>query len=375
MKFSCTRDNLSSALGLTSAAAGKNLNLPILNNILLRADTQKVELVSTNLEIALIATIRAKTDDPGTFTVPARTLAEFVGLLTHDKVDLELVENELVVKCGSSSTKIKGVSAEDFPIIPTLETGQGIVISAEVLKEGLSQVLPAVAKNDIRPELSGVFCGININEEGKVVLAATDSYRLAEKTIPLLQGTGERRLILPGRTAQELQRILGVASNSAEQEKNVRIMLGENQASFSYNNVQLITRLVDGTYPDYRQIIPQEFKTSLTLMVNNLIKEIKAAGLFTTSGVNAVTLTAEPETNFLELASASSQTGEHRSSVEAEIKGEKNSIFLSHRYLLDGLNIIKTEQCQLQLINGESPCLLTPVGDKSLQYIIMPVRQ
>lgn len=373
MKFFCTKENLAHTLSLVAGVATKNVNLPILGNVLIRADAQKVEIAATNLELAIIATVRAKVETPGSFTVPARTLLDFVNLLSDEKVDVELKDNEIIVMCGKSSTKIKGSPADEFPIIPTVEDGKGFLVSSEELKRGLSQLLPAVAKNDIRPELSGVYFAFNLGKEG-LVMAATDSYRLAEKRIPLAQGKDETKVIVPGRTTQEIVHILALAA-ADEQEQNARILLSENQMALHYGSVQLVSRLVDGQYPDYTQIIPKESKTVAEFSTAKMIKEIKAASLFTTSGVNAISLDLNVSQGNIGVSSTSTQTGEYSSEIEADIKGEENSILLNHRYVLDGLNNIEADATILKVISGDSPCLFTPKGDEGFLYIVMPIRQ
>ena len=374
MKFSCTKEKLSKTLSLVVGVSGKNVNLPILGNILIKADNQKVEIVATNLELAVIANLRSKIEEPGSFTVPGRTLMDFVNLLSDEKVDIELQDNELIVKCGKSSTKIKGMPAEEFPIIPSLEDGKGFLVEAAELKGGLGQVLSAVAKNDIRPELAGLYFGFNTENNPGLVMAATDSYRLAEKKIKLSQGSDTFKVIVPSRTAQEVSHILSVVDNE-ENEKNTRILVGENQIALHYNNVQLVSRLVDGQYPDYTQIIPKDFKTVAGFSTAQMIKEIKAAALFTTTGVNAVSLDLNASQGSIGISSTSSQTGEYSSEIQAEITGEENSILLNHRYVLDGLNNLAGENAQLKLINGDSPCLLVSQSDNSYLYIVMPIRQ
>lgn len=374
MKLYCTKENLSQVLSLVGGVATKSINLPILGNVLIKADEQKVEVVATNLELAIIATLRAKVDVPGTFTVPARTLMDFVNLLTEEKIELELKENELVVTCGRSATKIKGTPADDFPVIPDVEDGKGYLVEAAELKTGLNQVTPALAKNDIRPELSGVYFGFNTPNFAGLLLATTDSYRLAEKKIKLLQGEGEFKIIVPGRTAQEMNHILSL-SESVDAEKNVRLLLAENQIAINYNNVRMVSRLVEGQYPDYAQIIPREFRTSATFSTDRMVKEIKAASLFTTTGVNAVTFALDATGGIVNIASVSTQTGEYKSEVVAEVKGENNSILLNHRYVLDGLNNIKTSTAVFKMINADNPCLFAPENDDTYLYIVMPIRQ
>jgi DNA polymerase-3 subunit beta len=373
MKLSCTKENLLQALNLTSGVAGKNINLPILNNVLFKVDTQKAKIAATNLDLAITVSLRAKIEQPGNFTVPAKTLLDFVNLLSGDRIDLELEGNELLVRCGKSTTKIKGTGAEDFPIIPQIEQGKEFVLNNKEFKHGLGAVLVAVAKNDIRPELSGVYCGFNTNSKNSLVMAATDSYRLAEKKLPLLTGTEELKIIIPGRTAQEIVRLL--TSNQEESDNQVKILITDNQMVVHYQQVEMVSRLVDGQYPDYVQIIPREFKSTVAVSTNEFAKEIKAAGLFTTMGVNAVTIKVNASAGSLNFSSASTQTGEYSSEISAEIKGEDNSILLSHRYLLDGLNNISSDSVLFKVINADSPCILASEGDPSYLYIVMPIRQ
>ena len=374
MKFSCTKEKLSKALSLVAGVANKSINLPILGNILIKAEIQKVELIANNLELAIIASLSAKTEVPGVFTVPARTLFDFVALLPDENIEVELKENELSVTCGKSTTKIKGTPAEEFPVVPNLEVGKGFAVGTANLKRGLTQVLPAVAKNDIRPELSGVCFNFNSEYYNGLVMAATDSYRLAEKKLALASGTENIRFIMPGRTAQELSHVLTL-SEGGESEPNVRILVGENQVAINYDSVQLISRLVDGQYPDYTQIIPKENKTTAVFPTDRLMKEIKAASLFTTTGVNAVSLDLNVSQGTIGVSSTSTQTGEYSSEISAELKGEENSILLNHRYVLDGLNNLGSDITNLQVVSGDSPCMLLPENDKSYLYIVMPIRQ
>jgi len=376
MKFSCTKDNLAQALSLCAGLATKNINLPILSNVLIKAEAQKVEISSTNLELGIVVSVRAIVDDPGTFTVPGRTLLDFVSLMTEEKIDFELKNNELLVTCGRSATRIKGTSADEFPVIPSMDEGKGFALAARDFKKGLSEVVFSAAKSDIRPELAGVFFGFNVNGEKSLTLAATDSYRLAEKKLVLEQGVEETlKIIVPGRTANEIVHILSSTTGELSEEKNARLLVGENQIALHYNSIQLVSRLVDGQYPDYPQIIPQEFKTKVEFDANKFIKEIKAAGLFTTVGVNAVNLEIDPEANLIKISSASTQTGDYKSEIESETTGEKNNILLNHRYLLDGLSNMEGQTGEIKMINADSPCLLKSKEDPDYLYIVMPIRQ
>jgi DNA polymerase-3 subunit beta len=373
MKISCTRDNLSKSLSIVSGIANKNVNLPILGNVLIKADEQKAELIATNLELAIIAHLRAKVEEGGSFTVPARTLLDFVNLLQDEKVEIELKENELVIMCGKSSTKIKGSPADEFPVIPSVSSGNGFVFDANELKAGLVQTIHSLAKSDIRPELSGMYFGFNTQYYKGLVLAATDSYRLAEKKIKIQQGDGEFKIIVPGRTAQEINHIL--SNTDEENEKNARVLVDANQIAVHYSNIQLVSRLVEGQYPDYAQIIPKEFKTTTQINCERLIKEIKTASLFTTTGVNAISCEILAKEGVIKITSASSQTGEYKSEIESEISGEDNSIMLNHRYVLDGLNNMKNDIIEFKMIGPDNPCLFVPKVDDGYLYIVMPIRQ
>lgn len=373
MKFFCTRENLSKALALVIGVAGKNINLPILSNVLIRANEQKVEFVATNLELAIVSNLRAKIEEPGVFTVPARTLNDFVNLLSDEKVEITLKDNEIEVVSGKSSTKIKGTPADEFPVVPVVGEGKGYLIDAEALKRGLGQVFQAAAKNEIRPELAGVLFCFN-DEPNTLTMAATDSYRLAEKKIKLLQGEEKARIIVPARTAQEINHILSL-SKGMENEKNVRLLVTDNQIVLRCNEVELVSRLVEGQYPDYTQIIPKEFKTVAEFSTNQITKEIKAASLFTITGVNAVNFDFDTASGAIIVSSTSTQTGEHKSEVTADIKGDKNNILLNHRYVLDGLANIDTENSLLKIINADSPCVLAPKDEQNFVYIVMPIRQ
>jgi DNA polymerase-3 subunit beta len=372
MKLSCTKENVSRALSLVNGVTGKNSNLPILSNVLFKVDEQKMELIATNLELAIVVSVRAKIEQPGSFTIPARTLADFVNLLSDERIDFELKDNELLVSSGKSTTKIKGTSAEDFPIIPKVPEGAGYSINAEAFKEALSKVVGATAKSEIRPELAGVFCYFN-SEQKQLILAATDSYRLAEKKLPLEQGEKEQKIILPSRTAQEITHVLSIEKD--ENEKNARILISENQIMVNYGNAQIFSRLVEGNYPDYTQIIPQAFNTTITVDTERLVKEMKASGLFTTTGVNSVTLNIKAKEGLIGITSVSSQTGEYSSEINADIDGSDLVVLLNNRYILDGLSNFTSPETNLKIINGDSACVLQPKGDSSYLYIVMPIRQ
>lgn len=373
MKFTCTRENLNHALDLVSPLAGRQGSLPILDNVLVEASESSVQMSSTNLETGVKTTIRARVDEPGSYTVPAKTLADYARLLTNEQVEISLEENELLVKSGTSKTKIKGSSAEEYPVLPNIAEGHAFTLQVDLFKQALSKVIIAVAKNEIRPELSGVFFHVNSERFKGLNMAATDSYRLAEVQIPVAQGEDEVKCIIPARVGYEIIRLLG--SSKDGEEKNARLWISENQIGVRYDAFELTGRLIDGQYPDYTQIIPKQFKTSATLPVSIVVNKIKAASLFTTAGVNAVVIDINASQKTVNISSTSTQTGEHASEVEAEVEGEENSILLNHRYVLDGLNQMETDNVVLSVNSGDAPCMLRPSGKDGYLYIVMPIRQ
>lgn len=374
MKFICTKENLSYALDVVSSIANKHTNLPILMNILMKVSESKVELVATNLEVAIKANLRAKVESIGSFTMPAKTLADFVHLLSDEQVEVELKENELVIKCANSSTKIKGSPADEYPVVPDVEEEHTYVVNADNFRESLSQVVFAAAKNEIRPELSGVFCGFFTDRFDGLLIAATDSYRLAEKKLKIEQGKDEMKSIIPARTVYEMIRLLTL-SKGKQVESQVRLWVSENQLAMRYDDFEMTSRLIDGKYPDYAQIIPTDYKTLAFFPISVMVNKIKAASLFTTTGVNAVVFDLNTGESTIGISSTSTQTGEHTSEIEAELKGEENSILLNHRYVLDGLQNIPSEEAEFRVNSGEAPCLFQAKGNNDYLYIVMPIRQ
>ena len=375
MKFTCTRENLVYTLDLVSSLASKHVNLPILTNVLVKATDSGVEVSATNLEIAVKTHLRAKVEEQGSFTIPAKTLSDYVRLLTNEQVDVQLKENELVITCGNSSTKIKGSSAEEYPLIPDVEEQHAYTLDVNTFKDILSKTAVAVSKNEIRPELSGVYFHFLSDRYDGLVLAATDSYRLAEARMSIAQG-GDRDVvcIVPARVVYEMIRLLQLGK-SHEGEENVRVWVSENQIAIRYDNFEMTSRLIDGKYPDYTQIIPKDFKTKSLFPLDVMTNKIKAASLFTTTGVNAVSFDLNVSQNTIGVSSSSTQAGEHSSEIEATLQGEENSILLNHRYVLDGLAHMESDEAEFMVNSAEAPCMFTPKNNKDYLYIVMPIRQ
>ncbi len=368
MKIICTQENLNYGLGLVSHIANKNSNLPILNNVLIKAEKEGITLITTDLEIGVKVFVRSKVEEEGAFTVDAKLLNNFINLLPKENITLTLGEdNNLEVKSKNQDTTIRGMEAEDFPLIPEIPKDNEIEILSLDLKKSLSQVIFAASLDNTRVEINAV----NFNFKGEqLTLAATDSYRLAEKKIKIANQSKESNLIIPLKTLQELLRILNENS-----EKNLKIYFNENQIMFSLDGVELVSRVIDGNYPDYKQIIPDKFNTNIKCDADKLLPAIKAVSLFCKQGINDVRVSFDNVTNEIVITTASAHAGKSLAKVPAEIKGENNDIIFNYRYIIDGLNNIDQKEVFININNNTSPGLIGPVGHDDYIYLVMPIRQ
>jgi len=380
MNLSILKENLKQGLFVVSHLAGKNTNLPILNNILVEAKKEGVRLVTTNLEVGITHFIRGKIEEEGSFTVDSKIFSDYIGLLPNKKIDLIKEEGFLKVECENYKTKIKTEASEDFPLIPQIERKNKKTAKIEDFKRALSKVVFAAASSESRIELSGVLFTITKN---KLILAATDSYRLAEKEIEIKEeadldkktGDVEQKIIVPARTIQEVLRILSGLEQPEGAKKEIDFYISDNQVLFVVDNTELISRLIEGQYPDYKQIIPAAGKTTIIINRSELTRAIKASALFSKSGVNDINLDFPEGKNQVIVSSASGNTGENIVKIEAETRGIDNGIIINYQYFLDGLNNVDEETIKLEIVDGNTPCLIKPISEKGYLYIIMPIKQ
>lgn len=381
MVFSCTQENLKRALAVVGALSGKNINLPVLNNVLVHADATAIKLAATNLELAVHVAMRGKTDKAGEFTVPAKLFLDCVNLLPEDKVEVELAGSTVKVTCRQSSNSIKGLSASEFPLIPEIDHGTSLYIDVPAFKTALKQVTFAASTVESRPELTGVLFDANpAHAPGSLVLAATDSYRLAERTVPLLDRAGAKssdrplRVIVPSRSLNEVARILALYGED-ELDGQVEVLVGESQIAFRFGEVEVLSRIIDGRYPDYRPIIPDRRVTEATAGREELAHAVKGAALFSKSGLCDVHLNLESDG--IRVAAVEGQLGASESMVPAAVTGPQNHIAVNYRYLLEGLNAAPGQKIRLKMIDAANPCVLTPEASapQDFIYIVMPIKQ
>ena len=377
MKISSLQENLKNGLQLVGHIAGKNVNLPILNNILIKCSDDGIKLITTDLELGIICSVRGKVEKEGEFTVEAKIISDFISLLPNNKVDLEVKENKLTIKSENYKTVIKGLSAEEYPLIPQIEKKNFFEVPVDEFKKALSQVIFAVSNSDNRLELTGVLFNFKGDE---LFMAATDSFRLAEKKIKIKKNNQDailNNIIIPAKTLQELVRILSniKSEDFSNESKNLNIYLSDNQILFTIGNVELISRLIDGQYPDYKQIIPINSKTTVIVNKNELIRAVKTSSIFSKTGINDVNIDLPANKNKIIISSTSSQTGENVVELDAQVEGDDNGVVLNYKFLLDGINNINDESIKIKIVNGNTPCLLTSVKEDDYLYVIMPIKQ
>lgn len=372
MKIIALQKNLKQGVFVTSSLTGKNANLPILNNVMIQVVKGEIKLLATDLELGVTNTIRGKIEKEGSFTVDAKILSNYINLLPNQKVELEVREDNLIIESDNYKTKIKGESAEEYPLIPEMAKDFCYEVSIEDFKKTVASIVFAVSNDENRLALSGVLFNI---EKGKLFLVGTDSYRLGEKSLVIKNANeeDERRLIVPTKTLQELLRIISGDYGDNRTDKTIKIHLNENQIAFSFDSVEIVSRLIDEQYPDYRQIIPTNFKTTVSAPREELLRAVKAAAIFSKTGINDVVLDFLKDRSEIVVSATSGASGESIINLAAKVTGSDNSITINYKYLLDGLNHIDNDQVSIQIVDANSPCLFK--GSEDYVYVVMPIKR
>jgi DNA polymerase-3 subunit beta len=362
MKLTVTQENLSRALATVSRIASTRGSLPILSNVLLKTDSNQLLVAATNLDVAISETIGAKVKTDGSITVPARLMQDYVASLPSSTLTLEVVDNKLKLTTEHHSSTINGTPADDFPEMPTIDNGSILQLTATDLKTALQQVLFAASSDDARPVLTGLYLHTT---NGKLYAVATDSYRLAEKMI----GKEEKEvsLLLPASSLQDVLRVM------RDDTTTVSVNYDEQQARFSVGSVELVTRLIEGNYPDYRKLLPSEYATTATLNRADLQEITKVSSLFAREAAGGVTVTIEEEKKEVSIRSIASQVGENNAVAEAEVSGDA-VITMNSRYILDALNAFEGKKIQVNVNGKLDPCVLTDPENDDYLHVVMPVK-
>ena len=378
MKFICTQENLNKALSIVGKITNKNSTLPILNNILLKVEKGQLKLSSTNLEIGVNCWVGGKVEEEGEITVPTKLFANFISNLPNGNVEIKLREDVLNIKCNGYKTNIKGLDAKEYPLAPKLEADSIFKVKSTDFKKALTQISPAISSSESRIEITGVFMNLSKINKNKIVLVATDSYRLAEKNIDLEKDNVNKEfnnilgntssVIIPKDTVLELIRSLD------EDEEMLEVTISENQILFSFGSASIISRLIEGKYPDYKQIIPDKFESQITINKNEIIKGIRVASLFSNISNNSIEFKLLAGSKNLEISSETSDLGNNSTKIPAENINKSLNILYNHKFLMDGFNSLEGDEEFLQFNNETLPTVLTSAVDKGFVYVIMPTR-
>lgn len=374
MNITCLKDNLKENLDNALRIVKYNSTLPILNNFLLTTEKGRLKISSTDLEIGFTSWISSKITKEGGITVPAQLLSQFIGNLPNKNIEFEVKDNKLYLSCDTIKASINGLSADDFPIIPKIKNTSMLVINSKILKDALSSIVNSAASSDARPEISSVYVKI---EPDQIKFVATDSFRLAHKTIFIIKDELKEKIkinfeksqniIIPLRTISEILRILG------DKNYDISVAVDKNQIFFSFNDIQVVSRLVEGNYPDYEAIIPKSFETKCYLSKSALEEAVKLSSCFS-SKLNDITLKTNSVKSLFEVISIHTEFGNHHTKINSEIKGKDTNVVFNWRYVLDGLRNIPEEDIVFEFNGDQKPAVIRPVKDSSFFYILMPIR-
>ena len=365
MELSVTQENLTRALTAVSRVASAKTQLPILSNILLRTDGSRLLIAATNLEIASMQYIGAKIQSPGSITIPARLVTDFVGSLPKGQVDISVKNDQLHIRSGNYSSIINGIIADEFPELPTIDETSSIqyTITTEDFKQAVSQTIITASSDSTRPVLTGVYWH---SSENFLYLAATDGYRLSERR--LVETTSEVAAIVPTQTLQEVLRTLH------DDITEVDILFDETQVRFRLNDAEIISRLIDGNFPDYKQLIPKEPTTQAIVKKEDFMRITKIAGLFARDSGGGVTINLDENTSQISIHSIASEIGENTSEATAEVQ-QNGSITLNSRYIIDALSAIDGDKVAFGFSGKLSPSVFKDSGDDVNYYhVIMPLK-
>ncbi|MGB3073098.1 MAG: DNA polymerase III subunit beta [Candidatus Moraniibacteriota bacterium] len=376
MKLSCTQENLRVALSSLERVVGKQSTLPILSNILLETERGQLRLSATNLEIGVITSIGAKIEAEGKITLPAKLLINFIQNLALDQVvSIEQIGTQVVLESGNYTVKINGLDGKDFPIIPERTEGRIFSIEADALRQGLQKTLFCVSLNESRAELTGVLLGF---KDGVLILTATDSFRLAEwRMKEKIEGdinsleSSQTSVIIPAYTLQEVLRVM------SQNAGRVSVALEENQIFFEIGSTRIVSRLINGKFPEYQAIIPQQFSTEIVLQQDEFQRALKIATSFSAYSSGEVVFRLNPEESRLEIQSQSQGIGEQVAKIpyEGELL-EPLQIVFNPRYILEGASILTGSQIRIALNSSSTPVRISSdIEQEGYIYIVMPIRK
>ena len=374
MKVSSLQDNLNKGLSIVQRAVPVRTTLPQASHVLMATDQGRLKLVATDLMIATTCWIGATVEEEGAITVPARLLTDFVSSLPNEKVDLSVGDRgrQLHISCARNEATMAGGSAEDFPPVPSVDDGFALKLDPKQFKRAVSQVEFAAAADDTRPVLTGIH---TLAEGEELTLAAADGFRLAVHKIPLKQEVAERiEVIIPARALREVVRLIGEDDEPLEMAFNTT----RSQILFRMKTVELVATLIQGTFPNYSQLIPQSFTTKATIGLDQFRQETRIAGIFARDGAGIVRVQMEPGdgggSGLLTISARAEEIGNHEGKMDVKIEGEASKIAFNSKYLQDVLSVLDTDSVALETTSPSSPGVIRPLGTSdSYVHVVMPM--
>ena len=373
MKVTVLQESLARGLSIVSRAVSPRSTLPVLSNVLVASDEGRLRLSATNLELGITCWIGAKIEEEGSTTVPARTFVDLVGTLPQEQVSLNLATatQTLNVRCGASNTDIKCIDAQEFPPLPVPEMDGAILLNVADFKDMISQVIFAASVDEARPVLMGVLVTV---EKDTITMAAADGFRLSVRKGTLSQPAPQAvTAIIPARALGELARV------AADGNEIISMVMpkGRGQVIFRMKEVELVSQLIDGTFPDYQQIIPRSYKSRTILSTPALLKACKQAEIFAREGSNVARLdiksAGDLEPGAVEISAQSEETGSNETIVAATIEGIGLLIAFNVKYMREVLEVIKSPNVALETSAANAPGVVRPVGDDAFLHVIMPM--
>ncbi len=373
MKVSSLQENLSKGLATVGRAVPVRSTLPQASHVLLATDQGRLKLVATDLMIATTCWIGAQVEEEGSVTVPARLLPDFVASLPSDKVELTVTDRgrQLHVSCARNEATVAGMEAADFPPVPSVDDGLTLDLDPKQFKRAVGQVEFAAASDDTRPVLTGIH---TLAEGQELTLAAADGFRLAVHKLPLRQEVAERvEVIVPARALREVVRLIG----DDDEPLSMSFSATRSQVLFKLKSAELVATLIQGTFPNYSQLIPQSYTTRTTLVMKQFLQETRIAAIFARDGAGIIRLQVEPEegaTGVLSISAKAEEIGNHEGKMDVKVEGEAAKIAFNSRYLQDVLQVLDAEEIALETTSPSSPGVLRPIGtDDNYVHVVMPM--
>ena len=373
MKLSCLQENLSPALGVVGRAAASRTTLPITQNVKLSTDDGRLKLAATNLEIAISLWMGAQIEEEGEITVPSRLLTELVNSLPAERIDLETSADptSLKINCARFEAQINGTDAEEFPPIPEVESALAGKVEARVLNDAITHVAFAAATEDSRPVLTGVQVELSGED---FTFAGADGFRLAVYKGKLQEPVSEdANFIVPARSLHEIGRSLAPTEDPVE----FMVTPTKGQALFKFGDTEFVTQLVQGTFPNYSQLIPESFETRAVVDLGGFLGATRTASIFARDGAGIVRLhVIEGEDGApgkLSIVSTAEEVGENKGDIDAQVEGSEAKIAFNSKYLSDVLQVLEQDSVALEVTTPSSPGVLKPTGSDNYVHVVMPL--